>query len=166
VAPLHRDEIARAYRAYANSVLRRARQLLGNDAEAHDVVQEIFMSLLDRPEQFAGRSSLGTFLYTATTHLCLNRLRNRRNRERLVEAHLAPLAGEKFVSSPEALATLRQILALLPDEEARAAVHYFVDGMDHAEIGALLGCSRRRVGDLLERMRGRMSEREVADAQS
>src|SRR5262245_42166204 len=81
----HRELVERAYRAYGHSVLRRARQLLGDEQEACDVMQEVFVALLDRPVTFEGRSALGTYLYAATTHRCFNRLRNRRNRDRLVE---------------------------------------------------------------------------------
>lgn len=152
----HRAAVAQAYRAYGHSVLRRARQILGGDQEADDVLQEIFMSLLDRPEQFAERSSLGTFLYAATTHLCLNRLRNRRNRERLLADHVTPLSAEKVAASPETMMVLRELLARVPEDQARAAVHYYLDGMSHAEIAVQLGCSRRHVGDLLERLQARM----------
>jgi RNA polymerase sigma-70 factor (ECF subfamily) len=47
----------------------------------------------------------------------------------------------------------------LPDDEARAAVYHYVDGMSHREVAEMLGCSRRHVGDLLERLRARMEER-------
>lgn len=72
------------YRRHAASVYRRACTLLGNEADAHEVLQDLFVSLLERPDQFAGGSSLPTFLYSATTHACLNRLRNQKNRARLL----------------------------------------------------------------------------------
>jgi hypothetical protein len=66
------------------SVFRRARRLLGNDADAHEVVQDLFVSLFERPEQFSQRSTLTTFLYSATTHACLNRIRNKKRRLQLL----------------------------------------------------------------------------------
>ena len=41
------------------------------------------------------------------------------------------------------------MLAQLPDDEARAAVYYHLDGMSHAEIAELMECSPRHVGNLL-----------------
>src|SRR5262245_58452645 len=70
----HRQLVEQAYRAYGHSVLRRARQMLGDEQEARDVMQEVFVALLDRPLTFEGRSALGTYLYSATTHRCFNRL--------------------------------------------------------------------------------------------
>jgi RNA polymerase sigma-70 factor, ECF subfamily len=146
-----------AYRAYGHSVLRRARQILGNEQEARDVLQEIFIALLERPSQFEGRSALGTYLYSATTHLCLNRVRDQRNRSQLRQERSAALEPAATSSAPDTRLALRQVLAIVPDEEARAAVHHYMDGMSHAEIATLLGCSRRRVGDLLERLQARLA---------
>jgi RNA polymerase sigma-70 factor (ECF subfamily) len=152
-----RELVERAYRAYGHSVHRRACQILGDDQEAHDVAQEVFMALLDRPLRFEGRSELGTYLYAATTHACLNRLRNRRNRDRLREGRAGELEPSSGSSRPDVAAALRQVLAGLSEDEARAAVYHYMDGMSHGEIAEQLGCARRTVGDLLERMRSRLA---------
>src|SRR5262245_12188187 len=147
--------VEQAYRSYGHSVLRRARQILGDEQEARDVMQEIFAGLLDRSLKFEGRSGLGTYLYSATTHMCLNRLRNQRNRRRLRDERASEFELSFDPTRPDIAAALRQVLAVLPPEEARAAIHHYLDGMSHGEIGALLRCSRRRVGDLLGRMHAR-----------
>jgi RNA polymerase sigma factor (sigma-70 family) len=119
------------------------------------VLQEVFVGLLARPSQFEGRSELCTYLYSATTHLCLNRLRDERNRLRLREERaegMAPAAA----SAPDVWPELRRILGVLSDDEARAVIHHYLDGMTHSEIGVLLECSRRKVGDLLDRARARL----------
>jgi len=142
------------YRSHGPAVLRRARQLLGNDEEARDVLQDVFASLLRRPEQFEGRSSPMTFLYAMTTHCALGRLRLRRTRDRLLQAHVEaqPPAGVA-PSAPDALVQLRDWLATMPEELATVAVHYHLDEMTQDEIAAVLGCSRQWVGKLLRRLR-------------
>jgi RNA polymerase sigma-70 factor (ECF subfamily) len=155
-------DVESLYRKYGHSVLRRARQILSDDAEAEEVLQEIFVSLLTRPEQFGQQSSASTFLYAVTTHACLARLRNRKNRLRLLRERVEPSATEAASCTADTAAIVRDILARLPDEEAHAAVHYHLDGMTHAEIAEVLGCSRRHVGDLLERVEGRLFEQRKA----
>jgi RNA polymerase sigma factor (sigma-70 family) len=156
-AARQRELVEQAYRAYGHSVLRRACQILGDEQEARDVMQEVFVALLDRPLRFEGRSELSTYLYAATTHKSLNRLRNRRNRDRLREEQAAALEPSFDPTQPDVAAALRQVLAVLPENEARAAVHHYLDGMSHGEIAEQLGCARRTVGDLLERMRARLA---------
>jgi len=155
-------DVEALYRSYGHSVLRRARQILASDDEAGEVLQEIFVGLVARPQQFAQRSSPSTFLYTVTTHACLARLRDRKNRLRLLDEQVKPWASELDPRTADAAVLVRAVLAQLPDDEARAAVYYHLDGMTHAEIADVLGCSRRHVGDLLERVERRLVERKEA----
>jgi RNA polymerase sigma-70 factor (ECF subfamily) len=146
-----RLDVGAAYRSHGHVVLRRARTMLKNEAEAEDVLQEVFASLAARPEQFAGRSSLATFLYSVTTNACLTRIRNRKNRGRLLDLFVKPRAERTPAPRVEGFAMIQQILGRIPDELAVPAVHYYVDGMTHAEIAELIGVSRRQVGNLLAR---------------
>jgi RNA polymerase sigma-70 factor (ECF subfamily) len=144
------------YRSHAPAVQRRARALLGSDADAWEVVQDVFLSLYERPEQFAGRSQLSTFLYSATTHACLNRIRHRKTSTRLLSARHeeTPQPGTQTALDPEWLALLHDILRRLPEPLATVAAYYYVDDLSHEEIAQLVGCSRRQIGKLLERVVG------------
>ena len=153
-----RPAIDRLYREHGHVVLRRARELLRSEAEATDAVQDIFLSLLQRPEQLDGVTRITAWLYRATTHHCLNRLRNRRGRIRLLDS-LRPASS--VASRGEMLAQVRSLLAQLPDPLAEVAVYHHVDGMTYDEIAAILGCSRRQVGALLERLREIMARDEA-----
>ena len=145
------------YRRHAPLVHRRARALLGSDAAALDVVQDLFTSLYERPDQFQGKSSLPTFLYSATTHACWTRLRDGRNRLRLVQREGGALHQPSKAPDPEQLLELRQLLSRLDEPLASVLVYYFFDQMTHAEIAELVGCSRRQVGYLLERLDSELS---------
>jgi RNA polymerase sigma-70 factor (ECF subfamily) len=53
--------------------------------------------------------------------------------------------------SPEESAEARRILARVPEDLASVAIYYYFDQLTHAEIAELIPCSRRQVGNLLER---------------
>lgn len=150
-------EIEAAYRAHAHHVQRRAVRVLGDPSDASEVLQEVFLSLLDRPEQFAGKSSLSTWLYSATTHLCLNRLRNGRTQSRLATERAGAFSSPSRPPPADEIAELRNLLVRLPEDLAHVAVYYFGDEMTHEEIAEVLGCSRRHVGHLLERLERAMA---------
>ena len=155
-------DVEAMYRSYGHSVLRRARQILASDDDAGEVLQEIFVGLVARPEQFDGRSAPSTFLYAVTTHACLARLRDRKNRIRLIDEQVRPWATEVDPRTADTAMLVREALAQLPEQEARAAVYYHLDGMSHAEIADVLGCSRRHVGDLIQRVAQRLATRQEA----
>lgn len=152
VAAVPLPALEELYRSHGPAVLRRARQLLGNDEEARDVLQDVFASLLRRPEQFAGRSSPMTFLYSMTTHCALGHLRQQRTRGRLLRARHAG-AEEPSSPGPEALVQLRHWLATLPEDLAQVAIYYHLDELTQDEIAEVMGCSRQWVGKLLQRVR-------------
>jgi RNA polymerase sigma factor (sigma-70 family) len=139
------------YRLHAPAAFRRARRMLGDEADAHEVVQDVFVSLLQQSEQYAERSSLATYLYSAVTHACLNRIRSRRTRERLSARATLPPAGAEPID-PERRLLLHSALRELPELLAQVAVYYYMDELTHDEIARIIGCSRRQVGKLLARL--------------
>jgi RNA polymerase sigma-70 factor (ECF subfamily) len=108
--------------------------------------------LVDHPEQFSAKSSLATFLYSATVHACLNRLRNERTRARLIAEHAVALPTPQPAPSVEHEVELRALLVRLPDELAQVAVYQLGDEMTQEEIAETMGCSRRRVRSLLAQL--------------
>jgi RNA polymerase sigma-70 factor (ECF subfamily) len=142
--------IGRLYRSHGHVVLRRARLLLGSEPDAQEALQEVFAALLRAPKDLRSAGSVLAWLYQATTHLCLNQLRNRRTGARILQRSI-PASGTAGGPSPETMAELRSLLARMPADSAAAAVYHHMDGMTHAEVAEMLGCSRRQVGYLLER---------------
>ena len=145
-------DVAELYRAHGRMVFRRARFILGDDERAHDVVQDVFLTLHQQHERLHNKG-LVSWLYTTTTHRCFNELRNAQTRGRLLSER--PAALSKNQSEP--LLLLRGLLVDLDEELAYLAVYRFVDEMTHAEIAAQLGCSRRHVGDLLVRLEEKLA---------
>jgi RNA polymerase sigma-70 factor (ECF subfamily) len=155
-----RTAIEALYRSHGHIVLRRARMLLGSEADAQEALQEVFASLLRSPETVRSARSLVGWLYRATTHFCLNQLRNLRTGARLLESRAPAVVREVSAFNVEATAELRRVLALLAADVAAAVVYHHLDGMTHAEVADLLGCSRRQVGYLLERARESLARAE------
>ncbi|MFT3698243.1 MAG: sigma-70 family RNA polymerase sigma factor [Kofleriaceae bacterium] len=149
-------ELDKLYREHGHAVLRRARRILRNDEDARDVVQDVYLALC-RDDRFQGKSGIATYLYAAATHACLNRLRDGKNRTRLLEIRTSRDSTEPATAETTTLAT--EILHQLNADEAELAVYLFCDELTHDEIADLLGCSRRHVGDLALRLRRRIMER-------
>jgi RNA polymerase sigma-70 factor (ECF subfamily) len=147
------------YRTHGHVVFRRARELLRSSTDATDAVQDIFLSIVRRPEQLAGVKRVTAWLYRATTHYCLNKLRDRRGRLRLLGA-LRPMSS--VAPRSEAFAQVRSLLDRLPEPLAEVAVYHHLDGLTYDEIAEILGCSRRQVGYHLERLHALVAQESPA----
>jgi RNA polymerase sigma-70 factor (ECF subfamily) len=144
--------VGEIYRRHAPSVYRRALRILGSEAGARAVLQELFVSLFELAELHGVGQSLSSYLYGATTHACLTRLRAQRSSS-LAPARESDLSVVAVGSPLASLGVLRSTLARLPEPLAVVAVYSVLDGLDEPEMAELLGCSRRQVGQLLTRLR-------------
>jgi RNA polymerase sigma-70 factor (ECF subfamily) len=145
------------YRGHAPRALALARRMLRDESEAEEVVHDVFLSLIERPDQFSGKSGFGTFLHGAVTHACLKRLRSRNTRQRLLRdgiEHTLPQAVLGVL--PEEAATLLRTLQRLPPGLADVAVYYHMHECSRDDIALLMRCSRRHVGNLINRLAERV----------
>ena len=134
------------YRKHARTVLRRVRRFFG-EAEAEEVMHEVFMRAIEKIGSFRGASSPTTWLYRLTTNHCLNRLRDQGRRRELLDEH-GPFLRAGQVSAPkqEVSVFVDQLWRQLDPELVQTGVYYYVDGMTHDEVGRLMDCSPRTVG--------------------
>ncbi len=133
---------------------RRARYLLGNDDDAREATQEVFIRAMKAQRTFEARAGVHTWLYRITTNYCLNVLRDRKRRKELWEENMSD-SGQAvpFTQNVESVMLLRRLLSEAEAQQARVAVYVLVDGMSHSEAARYMKVSRRTVGNLLERFK-------------
>lgn len=143
-----------AYRRYGPALLRKAKRMLHNRTDAEDVVQGLFVDLLQGGGAAGPDSAqleLG-YLYRAVTHRCLNVLRDARNRRRLLEQREAPALPARTTCEQRAidLDLLLKLSAQLDALSFEMLVYRFIDDMTQDEIAELTGYSRKTVGKRLD----------------
>ena len=99
------------FRQHYGKMTHLARTLLHDDAEAQDVVQDVFARLLENEYQMTG-SKAEAYLMSAVRNRCLNRIRNMQLRERFKNLHPLDEANESH-SIEEMMAALEQINAIV-----------------------------------------------------
>src|SRR5262245_22674156 len=66
---------------YAPRVYNLARRMLGNDADAEDVTQDVLLQVVRKLDTFRGDSSFGTWLYRVTVRAALAHRKKRAHRQ-------------------------------------------------------------------------------------
>jgi len=150
VAERQPDALAELYDRFAPLLLALARRILGNHADAEEVLQEVFVQVWNRGERYdPARSSVSTWLVLIGRSRAIDRLRSRRVVERTREAvtEVAPAAGALH-TSPEALENVwiqerrervRRELAALPPEQRQVLEMAFYGGLTQSEIAGKAG---------------------------
>jgi len=147
---LERPELRALYERYAPLIHRRAFRLVGREAEAWDVVQEVFRMLLEKADSFRGEAQPMTFIYRITTNVALNALRHRTLREGPGPVTDDPGFEPGDVEARNLLAALGRSL---DEQSLQIAALHFVDGLTQDDIGEVVGLSRKTVGKKLDSVR-------------
>jgi RNA polymerase sigma-70 factor, ECF subfamily len=133
------------YRAHAGRIFSLATRMLGNSADAEDLLQEIFLSAHRKLDSFRGEAALGTWLYRLATNQILDYVRSRAGRAGQVTDGLddasvladtkAHRMGDRVIDRLD----IERAVTQLPEGCRAAFVLHDVEGLEHSEIAQVLG---------------------------
>ena len=141
------------YSRYGPALVRKARRMLGNAADAEDVVQSVFTDLVQRGHE--GGADL-PYLYRAVTSRCLNLVRDQTNRRRLIDRQEPALRGLVRTRCDDQVIGQDLMLKLVERLDlpcAEVLVYRYFDDLTQDEIADLQDVSRKTVGIRLGRVR-------------
>ena len=158
------------FKRYNARVYRQAMCLLGREAEAEEVVQEVFLAVYEKACTFRGDAAFSTWLYRLTANAALGRLRQRRRHPEVTLDDYLPSfredghhrvrpvvdwspALEDCIAYAQARQLLRQAIEALPPLDKAVVVLSDLEELSNQEIGAILELSIPAVKARLHRAR-------------
>lgn len=81
---------AELYDRYFDKLVWYASGFVDDTHKAEDIVQEVFVKIIENPGQFNTDLRFSTWVYTITGNICRNYLRNETNRMRIIEKNILP----------------------------------------------------------------------------
>jgi RNA polymerase sigma-70 factor (ECF subfamily) len=133
------------YRAHSARLFSVACRMVGNTADAEDLLQEIFLTAHRKLAGFRGESALATWLYRLATNQCLDFLRSRAARAGQVtdalddDPTIADASSKGLADQTVSKMDLERALARLPEGCRAAFVLHDIEGLEHREVGEVLG---------------------------
>ncbi len=146
------------YLRFGPMVLRRIRDFYAAD-EAEEVLQELFVRVLDKPQAFRGESSLGTWIYGATTRYCLHRRRDDDPDDQPLYSPTATLRAEEADQERQAV-LFEKRWRFIDEDLVLIGIYYYLDGMSQPEIAELVGSPRRTLGARILELDSQLHKRE------
>jgi RNA polymerase sigma-70 factor (ECF subfamily) len=128
------DEFAEIYETNKARIYSTAYRMLGNSADAEDVVQDVFIKAYRKLDTFEGRSQLSTWLYRITINRCLDILRKRKRQQ------TAPLdeAMGAVAKQSNLMKLIEGMIPSLPPGYRTVFVLHDIQGLKHYEIAKQL----------------------------
>jgi RNA polymerase sigma-70 factor, ECF subfamily len=143
-------------------LVRVAARIVGDMAEAEDVVQESYIGAYQALAQgrFDGRAHLSTWLRRIVINQAIDALRSRRRRP-LLDNTQAEIGWEGVMSveSRLALVEVADLMNGLVPEQRAALTLSVLEGMSNSEIADAMGCSEGAVEQRLVRARIALRQR-------
>jgi RNA polymerase sigma-70 factor (ECF subfamily) len=160
--------VEQVFHEYAPRVYNLARRLLGSDADAEDVTQDVLLQVVRKLHTFRGESALPTWLHRVTVNAALAHRRKRAVREEhqdrdpldLILEQGPPTQVRRWRVGPEQEALdhetqrlIERAIAELPESYRDVFVLADVEGLPNADIADMLGMSVPAVKSRLHRAR-------------
>jgi RNA polymerase sigma-70 factor (ECF subfamily) len=163
---------AALYDRFSRPLFSVALRVLREEAEAEDVVHDVFLTLWDKAADYTpDRGSAFGWAVTLTRNRAIDRVRMRRRRAELLDEsaaeQLAPAApvphADDALAARETARSVRAAVSALPPEQQRALELAFFSGLTQQEIAARLqeplGTVKARIRRGLLRLRDHFSRR-------
>jgi RNA polymerase sigma-70 factor (ECF subfamily) len=139
------EALGEVYRRHGGAVHGLARRVVGSDALADEVTQDVFVDLWKRPERFdPGRGALRTFLLTCAHGKAVDIVRSesaRRAREEKTgrETVVAGYDLDRYAWDLAVADRVKIAVGALPGGERRAIELAYFDGRTYREVAEILG---------------------------
>ncbi len=164
--------LASAVQDHARGLYRAARGMGFQEAEAEDLVQDVFTTFLETLDRFEGRSQVRTWLFGILHHKALERRREQYRDlqhdpiDEVFESRFDGLGNwvrppqdlHRAMESKEIGAALAGCLEGLPTAQREVFVLREMESLETAEICKILGVTVTNMGVLMHRARNRLRE--------
>jgi RNA polymerase sigma-70 factor (ECF subfamily) len=156
-------------RQYGGQMLATARRFLGNEHDAHDAVQQAFISAFRSIDGFNGDARLSTWLHRIVVNAALMQMRSKRRRREVPIDDLLPQfdaqgrwadesegsgwADEDPMDRPDTRKMVRRCIDKLPEVYRTVLLLRDIEGLDSVEVADMLGITPNATKVRLHRAR-------------
>jgi RNA polymerase sigma-70 factor (ECF subfamily) len=144
------------YEHHADAVYQTALRVMGNAADAEDVLQNVFLRILDHGLTIDPNRSPAAYLRRAATNASIDLLRRKSVLPVAVMEEGRDYASRESGSKEDTVLRkerLRRALAKIPADDAELFVLCYLEGYSYEELATLLDLERGTVASRLHRIR-------------
>ena len=132
-----------------NKLFRFSLRIVGNVAEAEDVVQEVFIKVWNKREEISNYDNQEAFCMTLTKNLSIDKLRSKHRRVDPIEQGFQhPVSKDSPYEDTvynDTVERVRKLLDQLPEKQKMVMQLRDIEGMTYQEIGEALNISMQQV---------------------
>ncbi len=141
---------AEIYQRFGNACFQLASRILGQRQQAEDVVQEVFLKMMDTIGSYRGDAPFGAWLKRMTANACIDQLRRQRH---LSDAYADGLLARTAGAGSDASGSIDvgSLLARLSPRARAIVTLHEIEGYTHTELATMFGQSESYSKSILAR---------------
>jgi RNA polymerase sigma-70 factor (ECF subfamily) len=151
------------YEHYGRACYNLALRILGERSAAEDVVQEVFLKVMDAVKGYRGDAPFGAWLKRLTTNATIDALRSARQLSHGGDEGVLDTI-ESATAAPDAGTEAWSLLMRLPPRARAVLVLHEIEGYTHAELAGMFGRTESYSKSILARALQRLGNRAGAPA--
>jgi len=135
----HTDSFETLYRISSSAVFGLAYSIVGNQVDAEDVVQDVYLSVYEKAHQYKGGGKAMAWIFTITRNHALMVIRDRNKRQHVnlddvYDVGIDHKIEEKIYNDK----LIKVILETLSEDERQIIIMHSMSNVKHKEIAELL----------------------------
>jgi RNA polymerase sigma-70 factor (ECF subfamily) len=166
------SEFRKLLYTYQDRVYNQAYRMLGNQEDAEEATQDIFLNIYRSMDEFRGESKITTWIYRITSNVCISRLRKKQldmtsldeprgDDDTRTLSDMLPEEGndpESILESEETKELIRSEVRNLPPDWAMAISLFHFDDLSYEEIADVMGIPKATVATYIFRGRKQLAQ--------
>ena len=166
-----KEALEELFQRYKNRILNFALRILGNLADAEDVVSEVFYTITVKPHRYAPSGKFSTWLYTVAHNASISKIRSRKRvffqwfkkdpddpEYQQWDVPDAKPGVDAQLEDSDTSVHVRKAIESLPLEQKEALVLREYQDLSYHDISQAMGCSLDKVKVLIYRARERLKK--------
>lgn len=127
------------YNTTSSSVFGLAYSIIGNKSDADDVVQDVFISIYEKANQYKGGGKAMAWIFTITRNHALMRIRDRKKREHVNLDDVYDIGTESTVEDDVYKENIiNKVLDTLKEDERQIVVMHAMSNIKHKDIAEIM----------------------------
>ena len=139
IANHHPESFETLYRLSSSAVFGLAFSIVGNQVDAEDVVQEVYLSVYEKAHQYKGGGKAMAWIFTITRNQALMLIRDRKKRQHVNLGDVYDIGiDSKIEDNLYNDKIIKVILETLKEDERQIVIMHSMSNIKHKEIVELM----------------------------
>jgi RNA polymerase sigma factor (sigma-70 family) len=129
----------------------------GNEEQASDITQDVFIKVWEHLESFRGESNISTWIYKISVNTCLLHLRKQSTKKEVKIEEMPSIAYETYSLEEEEKLQQMYVCIHKLQEKEKAIILMVLEGIEYSQIAEIMGITSENLRVKIHRIKNTLT---------